>query len=207
MDSKPKLYYFFTSYYSQKTLMFLHEKGVEFDRQVVSLPTNETQAPWFLAINPKGEVPAMKHGENIINGSDEILEYIEKHNLGSRSLYPQDPSENKKHELWMSKLDPWPVEYLTYGIAYNPHLRQNQNSEAPSAIFYKMRAHMNDRSANLRKKAAENTGTPAEAALLAKAAKHDKELHFYSSEVEYKRMLQETNEMLDEVEVGPNHQI
>lgn len=201
MDNKPKLYYFYTSYYSQKTLMFLHEKGIDFDTQVINLPGEETKTPWYLAINPKGEVPAMKHGQNIINGSDEILEYIEKYNIGTRSLYPADPSEKKKHEFWMSQLVPLPIGPLTYGIAYNPHLRQNQNAEIPGAMFPRMRNTMDNRSANLRQKAAESAGTPAEAVLFAKAAYHDKQHYIFTSEVEYNRMLREMNDMMDEVEV------
>ena len=63
------------------------------------------QSPWYLKINPKGEVPALKHGNRIISGSDNILEYIEKQKLGKRSLVPNDSEGLKKYKYWMSKLD------------------------------------------------------------------------------------------------------
>ena len=61
--------------------MFMNEKQINFDVHVVNLPGRETQSPWYLKINPKGEVPALKHGDRIISGSDNILEYIEKQKL------------------------------------------------------------------------------------------------------------------------------
>ena len=200
METKPLLYYFYTSYYSQKTLMFLIEKGIDFDVEVVNLPGQETQSAWYLCINPKGEVPAMRHGEKIITGSDEILEYIENNNLGAQSLYPVNTAEAKKHKLWMSKLVPLPIGPLTYGIAYHPHLRQVQKGPIIGSQIARMKSFMDNRSAILRQKAAENAGTPAESALLTKAAGHDKQHHLFTSEVEYKRMLKEMNEILDEIE-------
>ena len=53
--------------------MFLNEKEVEFDGQVINLPGGETQSSWFLEINPRGEVPSLKIDGKIINGSDNIL--------------------------------------------------------------------------------------------------------------------------------------
>lgn len=200
MDTKPILYYFYTSYYSQKTLMFLYEKGIDFEVQVVNLPGQETQSPWYLRINPKGEVPAMRHGEKIISGSDEILEYVEKNNIGARSLFPVDGADSKKHEYWMSKLVPLPIGPLTYGTAYHPHLRQVQKGPIIGSQIARMKQFMDNRSAILRQKAAENAGTPAEAVLLNKAVVHDNQHYLFSSEVEYKRMLKEMNETLDEIE-------
>ena len=201
MESKPKLYLFYTSFFSKKALMFLNEKEIEFDTQIISMPAEENQSPWYLAISPKGEVPALRHGQNVIPDSDVILKYIEKNNLGKKSLYPTDPSENKMHDIWMSKLVSVPIEKLTYGLAYLPHLMQNKKAMWGGRMAPMMRSHHDTRSAILRQKAAENAGTPAEAVLLAKAAHHDKELPLFRSEENYKRMLKELDEMMDAVEV------
>ena len=200
METKPILYYFYSSYYSQKTLMFLHEKGVEYDGHIVNLPGKETQSPWFLQINPKGEVPAMKHGDIVISGSDNIMNYLENDKLGDRSLFPKEAANFKKHKYWMSKLEHLPIGPLTYGTAYHPHLRKIQKGPVIGTMITRMKDMMDNRSATLRQKAAENTGTPAEAVLLAKADAHDKQHHIFTSETEYKRILREMSQILDEVE-------
>ena len=200
MATKPILYYFYTSYYSQKTLMFMNEKEIDFDVHVVNLPGQETQSPWYLQINPKGEVPALKHGDRIISGSDNILEYIEKQKLGKRSLVPEDSAGLKKYKYWMSKLEPLPIGPLTYGTAYHPHIRQVKKGPVIGSRIDQMKSFMDNRSSILRKKAAENAGTPAEAVLLAKADTHDKQHYMFTSEKEYKRMLREMDETLNEIE-------
>ena len=200
MAGKPILYYFYPSYYSQKTLMFMNEKEIDFDVHIVNLPEQENQSPWFLQINPKGEIPALKHGERIINGSDNILDYIERQKLGKRSLVPGDSSGLKKYKHWMSKLEPLPIFPLTYGTAYHPHIRKVQKGPLIGSRYEAMKNFVDNRSATLRKKAAENAGTPAEAVLLAKADAHDKQLHLFTSEVEHKRILKEIDEMLNQIE-------
>ena len=178
----------------------MHEKEIDFDVHVVNLPGQETQSPWFLQINPKGEVPALKHGDRIINGSDNILDYIEKQALGNRSLVPDDTSGLKKYKHWMSKLEALPIGPLTYGTAYHPHIRKIQKGPIIGSRCEAMKSFMDNRSAILRQKAAENAGTPAEAVLLEKADAHDKQHYLFTSEVEYKRMLKEMDEILNQIE-------
>jgi len=178
----------------------MHEKGIDFEPYLVNLPGQETQSPWYLQINPRGEVPAMKHGKTIISGSDKILEYIENQKLGKRSLVPEDSAELKRFSHWMSKLDALPIEQITFGTAYHPHIRQVKKGPIIGPILVKMKWFMDNRSAMLRQRAAEHKGTAAEEALLAKAETHDKNYHLITSEVQYKRILKELEETLDEVE-------
>ena len=181
--------------------MLLKESGIDYDSIVVNLPGQETQSTWFLEINPKGEVPAIKFGKTIVNGSDNIMNYLEENKLGKKSLFPKDSSSAKKHEYWISELENLPIGPLSYGIAYNPNLRKVQKGPIKGLLLSKMRNFMDNRSSNLRKKAAENAGTLAESALLTKAATHDQQYHLFSSEVEYKRMLNELTDTLNEIEV------
>ena len=180
--------------------MFLYQKGVDFETEIVNLPGQETQSPWYLKINPKGEVPALKHGDTIISGSDEILEYLEKNEIGAKSLYPSGVDEAKRHAYWMTKLVSLPIGPITYGTAYHPDIRKVKKGPVIGSNITRMKNFMDNRSAVLRQKAVENAGTPAEAALLAKAEDHDQKLYLFTSEVEYKRMLKEVNDLLDEVE-------
>ena len=139
--------------------------------------------------------------DRIISGSDNILEYIEKQKLGKRSLVPNDSEGLKKYKYWMSKLDALPIGPLTYGTAYHPHIRQVQKGPIIGASIDRMKNFMDNRSAILRKRASENAGTPAEAVLLAKADTHDKQHYLFTSEKEYKRMLKEMDQILNEIEI------
>ena len=44
----------------------LEELGEPFDIQLLSLKKGENRAPEYLAINPMGKVPALRHGDTII---------------------------------------------------------------------------------------------------------------------------------------------
>lgn len=200
METKPILYYFYTSFYSQKAKILLYEKEIEFEGRVVNLMGNETQSSWYLQINPKGEVPSMKVGNDVVNGSDKILDYIETNKLGNRSLYPTNPDLLSKHNHFYAKLDDLPIDAMTYGTAFHPHIRSNNKFPIRWPFSEVMKNHMTKRSEGLRQKAAENKGTPAEAVLLAKAEEHDKRIHLFTDEDEHKKILQGVKDLLDEVE-------
>lgn len=57
--------------------MALHEKNLPFKSQSVNLTKGEQYDPWFLQINPKGEVPVLRDGVRIIPDSSRILDYLE----------------------------------------------------------------------------------------------------------------------------------
>lgn len=180
--------------------MFLNEKEVEFEGHVVNLVGGETQSPWYLGINPRGEVPAMTVGDKIINGSDNILDYLENNKVGKESMYPTDPEQLTKHKYFLDKLNPLPIDAITYGTAFFPDIRTVKKYPIKWPLTKFMKDTMVNRSATLRKKAAENAGTPAEAVLLAKAEEHDRRTYLFTNEEEHKRMLQEAKDILDEVE-------
>lgn len=57
--------------------MALYEKRVPFKSQVVSLLAKEQYEPWFLRLNPRGEVPVLTDGVKVIPDSVRIVEYLE----------------------------------------------------------------------------------------------------------------------------------
>ena len=201
METKPTLYYFYTSFYSQKVLMFLKEKEVVFKGHIVNLPAGETQSRWFLEINPRGEVPSLKIGDEIINGSDHILEYLEKNNLGTRrSLCPTDPEFVAKHNYFVERLSSLPIDAITFGTAFFPNIRRVNKFPIKWPLRKQMKDTILNRSANLRKRAAENSGTNTESVLLEKADEHDKRIHLFTNEDEHKLLLREVQTILDEIE-------
>ena len=53
------LYYSKGSYTSEKVLVYLYERGIDFTSFNVDLSKGEQFSKWFLKINPKAEVPVL----------------------------------------------------------------------------------------------------------------------------------------------------
>lgn len=62
---------------SLKVLIPLHEKGLSFESRYVDLHKFEQHEPWFVAINPEGQVPVLDHDGLIVTQSTVINEYLE----------------------------------------------------------------------------------------------------------------------------------
>lgn len=54
------------------------EKGLECEEYDVSLPLSEHNEPWFMKLNPAGEVPVLVHDDNVISDPTQILDYLEQ---------------------------------------------------------------------------------------------------------------------------------
>lgn len=58
-------------------MLALFEKNLPFKHHVVDITKDENYKPWFLEINPRGEVPVLKDGMKIIPDSARIIDYLE----------------------------------------------------------------------------------------------------------------------------------
>ena len=54
----------------------LEELGEPYDLHVLSLAKGEQRAPSYLAVNPMGKVPALKHGDTVITEAAAICTYL-----------------------------------------------------------------------------------------------------------------------------------
>lgn len=61
---------------SSIALTLLEELGVPYDLEVIDLKAGEQQEPAYLAINPMGKVPALRHGEAIVTEQVAIFLYL-----------------------------------------------------------------------------------------------------------------------------------
>jgi glutathione S-transferase len=59
---------------STGALTLLEELGVDYDLHVLNMKKGEQRQPAYLAINPMGKVPAVKHGDAII--TEQVAVYI-----------------------------------------------------------------------------------------------------------------------------------
>ncbi len=54
------------------------EKGLQCEEYDVSLPLSEHNEPWFMHLNPTGEVPVLVHNDNVICDPSQIMDYLEQ---------------------------------------------------------------------------------------------------------------------------------
>lgn len=54
------------------------EKGLHCEEYDVSLPLSEHNEPWFMRLNPTGEVPVLVHNDNVICDPTQIMDYLEQ---------------------------------------------------------------------------------------------------------------------------------
>jgi glutathione S-transferase len=102
-----KLYTYHNSICTQKALITLDEKGLPFETQYVDLFKNEQFQPWYLAVNPKGVVPALDHDGRIVTESTLICEYLDEI-FPDPPLVPADPHARTLMRQWSKRVD----EYL-----------------------------------------------------------------------------------------------
>ncbi|OCT74820.1 hypothetical protein XELAEV_18033807mg [Xenopus laevis] len=77
-EGKLILYHWTHSFSSQKVRLVIAEKSLKCEEHAVSLPLSENNEPWFMRLNPSGEVPVLVHGENIICEATQIIDYLEQ---------------------------------------------------------------------------------------------------------------------------------
>jgi glutathione S-transferase len=51
---------------SSATMMLLEELGAPYDLHILNMKAGEQREPAYLAVNPMGKVPAIKHGDSLI---------------------------------------------------------------------------------------------------------------------------------------------
>ncbi|MFE1599147.1 glutathione S-transferase family protein [Methylobacterium sp. ID0610] len=76
-----------TLYHSPNTrssgaLLLLEELGVPYDLQVLDMKAGENRQPAYLAVNPMGKVPAIRHGDALVTEQPAVYLYL-------ADLYPQ----------------------------------------------------------------------------------------------------------------------
>lgn len=54
------------------------EKGLLCEEYDVSLPLSEHNEPWFMNLNPTGEVPVLVHDGSVICDPTQIVDYLEQ---------------------------------------------------------------------------------------------------------------------------------
>lgn len=102
------LYNFPVSTCSQKVKLALAEKEIPFTNFEVDWRNEDHLSSWYLAINPNGVVPTLKHGERIVIDSSVINEYLDEV-FPDKPLLPREPYARAKVRTWRQYIDEVPT--------------------------------------------------------------------------------------------------
>ena len=202
MCTDPRLYFSYDSFPSQKVLMYLYEKEVNFESYVIDVDEGENFSSWYLKIHPRGEVPSLMVDNKYILGSEDILEYVEDRGIGSKSLLLSEiDKENCELLSLLDGLSALPIEALTFSAAYFPHHRSNDIPPFDElAHGKKIIKYAQNTPQILREASDRNRGTPSEAILLAMSMECSARMSKYSIEDEHKKVLRQFQSILDDIE-------
>ena len=98
---------------SLKSMIPLFEKGLEFESIYVNLHKFEQHEPWFVAINPEGQVPVLDHDGVIITHTTVIGEYLEDAFPKAPPLRPADPVGKARMRYWNKFCDEHVMNYVS----------------------------------------------------------------------------------------------
>lgn len=114
--------------YAWRVLLGLVIKQISYESKQLSFSKGDLRSPNFLAINPRGQVPAIREGSFTLHESIAILRYLEDKEP-EPALFGQDGAESSK--IWcsimefMSYLEPGILSF-TGAIFFN-HLAEQRN--------------------------------------------------------------------------------
>ena len=108
-----KLYHAEPAANSLKALLSFKEKGLEFESIYVDLHKFEQHEPWFIAINPEGQVPVLDHDGTIITHTTVIGEYLEDAFPDAPPLRPADPVGKARMRYWQKFTDEHVMNYVS----------------------------------------------------------------------------------------------
>jgi glutathione S-transferase len=108
-----KLYHAEPAANSLKSLISLKEKGLDFESVYVDLHRFEQHEPWFVAINPEGQVPVLDHDGHIITHTTVIGEYLEDAFAGTPPLRPADALGKARMRYWNKFCDEHVMSYVS----------------------------------------------------------------------------------------------
>ncbi|KAL0822513.1 hypothetical protein ABMA28_004564 [Loxostege sticticalis] len=195
------LYCNYYSFYSQKVLMTLHEKNIDFEPLEVDITKGEQYSSWFLEINPRGEIPVLKVNNEIIPDSTRILDYLELYldpELPSLINVTTDKKILENINKFRDLIEALPAGVITVGSFFHPHLCGSPKLPFILPVRELLKTGDLGSSKNLRKLAEENP--KAKGILLYKAEIQDRKHEILSNEDEYLKVLNIVDQVLFHVE-------
>jgi glutathione S-transferase len=98
---------------SLKSMLPLFEKGLAFESVYVDLHKFEQHQPWFVAINPEGQVPVLDHDGAIVTHTSVINEYLEDAFPDTPPLRPDTPIGRARMRFWTKFVDEHVMNFVS----------------------------------------------------------------------------------------------
>ena len=98
---------------SLKTLIALREKQLDFHSVYIDLHKFEQHEPWFVSINPEGQVPVLDHDGFIVTHTTVIGEYLEDAFPDAPPLRPADARGKARMRYWNKFCDEQVMNYVS----------------------------------------------------------------------------------------------
>uniref|UniRef100_A0A672KXH1 Ganglioside-induced differentiation-associated protein 1-like n=1 Tax=Sinocyclocheilus grahami TaxID=75366 RepID=A0A672KXH1_SINGR len=156
-ESKLILYHWTQSFSSQKVRLAIAEKGLQCEENDVSLPLSEHNEPWFMRLNPTGEVPVLVHNDNVICDPTQIMDYLEQNFCDEHTpkLIPEEGSTYyHRVQHYRELLDSLQMDAYTHGCILHPEI--TVDSHIPAYATTHIRTQILNTESELKKLAAEN---------------------------------------------------
>jgi glutathione S-transferase len=117
------LYYHPLASYCWKVLIALYENGTPFGKRVVDLG-DAAQRAELSALWPLCKFPVLRDEDRVVAESSIIVEYLDRHHPGPRSLLPHDVDAVLDMRLWDRLLDSYvqtPVQEIVFDRLRGAH--------------------------------------------------------------------------------------
>jgi glutathione S-transferase len=117
---------------SQRVRFVLNAKGLPFAEHKLDLLAGDQLKPEYLALNPNGVVPTLKHDDNVVIDSAVIIEYLDEVAPEKAHFTPRDPVKRAAMRSLMRFIDEMPaaaVRVPTYNLAFLPRYAAMSDAE------------------------------------------------------------------------------
>ncbi|KAM9712592.1 ganglioside-induced differentiation-associated protein 1 isoform 2-T2 [Menidia menidia] len=197
-ESKLTLYHWTQSFNSQKVRLAIAEKGLCCKEYDVSLPLSEHNEPWFMHLNPTGEVPVLVHNDSVICDPTQIMDYLEQNfNDGTPKLVPEEGSRYYlRVQHYRELLDSLPMDAYTHGCILHPEI--TVDSHIPKYAATSIRTQISNTQSELEKLAEQNP--ELKDAYIAKQRRLKSKLFDHDNRKYLKKLLDELESVMDQVE-------
>uniref|UniRef100_A0A3B1K8V4 Ganglioside-induced differentiation-associated protein 1 n=1 Tax=Astyanax mexicanus TaxID=7994 RepID=A0A3B1K8V4_ASTMX len=198
-QSKLVLYHWTQSFSSQKVRLAIAEKGLKCEEYDVSLPLSENNEPWFMRLNPTGEVPVLVHDDQVISDPTQILDYLEQTFQDEKTprLIPEVGSMYyHRVQHYRELLDSLPMDAYTHGCILHPEIAVD--SHIPAYATNRICAQIGSMESELKKLAEDNP--ELKDAYIAKQRRLKTKLFDHDNVKYLKKILDELEKVMDQVE-------
>jgi glutathione S-transferase len=123
MNAEPLTLYYAPNTRAFGALVLLEELGCPYRLHVLDIKGGEQRAPAYLAINPMGKVPAIKHGDAVVTEQAAVYMY-------AADLYPAAKLAPALDDVRRGPYLRWMV---FYGSSFEPALMDRAAQHAPAS--------------------------------------------------------------------------